>query len=120
MTHIHTGQGTVTAPGCIAAIPIEAPLDITDGCGTLDMPLVYFYGHASAGDNPELYKVCFFTCVCVCMILCVHGCVNVLAFAQICSRQACIFNFQAVLVRPRCTVPPQRQVNNDTDLVGAL
>lgn len=51
------GQGSITAPGCISAAPIEAPLDVESGASALDMPLVYFYGHASASDNPELYKV---------------------------------------------------------------
>ncbi len=51
------GQGTITAPGSIAAVPVEAPLDPEEGAASLDMPLVMFYGHAGAGDNPELYKV---------------------------------------------------------------
>jgi len=54
------GQGTITAPGCIAATPIEVPLDITEGCSALDMPLVYFFGHTTPTDNPELYKVGFY------------------------------------------------------------
>lgn len=56
-TSLPAGQGTITAPGCIAATPIEAPLDITEGCSALDMPLVYFFGHTTPTDNPELYKV---------------------------------------------------------------
>jgi hypothetical protein len=43
-------------PGCIAATPVEAPIDIEEGF-SLEMPLVYFFGHASPQDNPELYLV---------------------------------------------------------------
>ena len=49
------GQGSITVPGCIAATPIELPVDIEEGY-TVEMPLVFFYGHASASDNPELYN----------------------------------------------------------------
>ena len=52
----HPGQGSITVPGCIAATPIESPVDTEEGY-PLEMPLVYFYGHASPSDNPELYKV---------------------------------------------------------------
>ncbi|KAL3844252.1 hypothetical protein ACJIZ3_001655 [Penstemon smallii] len=40
------GQGTITIPGCIAATPIELPIDPVEGV-PLDMPLVYFHGHAT-------------------------------------------------------------------------
>lgn len=40
------GQGSITIPGCIAATPIEMPIDPVEGI-TLDMPLVYFYGHTT-------------------------------------------------------------------------
>jgi len=53
---LDVGQGSITAPGCIAAVPIETQLDIEQGAGALDMPLVYWYAHTSASDNPELYK----------------------------------------------------------------
>ena len=43
-------------PGCVSATAVEAPVDIEEGY-PLDMPLVYFYGHSSPSDNPELYKV---------------------------------------------------------------
>mmetsp|Transcript_40225 Transcript_40225/g.89282 ORF Transcript_40225/g.89282 Transcript_40225/m.89282 type:complete len:430 (+) Transcript_40225:36-1325(+) len=49
------GQGSITVPGCISATPVETPIDVEDGY-PLEMPLVYFYGHASPSDNPELYK----------------------------------------------------------------
>lgn len=53
------GQGSITVPGCVSAVPIEAPLSPEEGASALDLPLVMFYGHASAADNPELYKVCW-------------------------------------------------------------
>eukprot|EP00798_Chlamydomonas_sp_ICE-L_P007448 gene7448-588_t len=56
MVDLDVGQGSITVPGCVAATPVEAPIDIEDGY-SLEMPLVYFYGHASPSDNPELYKV---------------------------------------------------------------
>lgn len=40
------GQGSITIPGCIAATPIEMPIDPVEGI-PLDMPLVYFYGHTN-------------------------------------------------------------------------
>jgi polyribonucleotide 5'-hydroxyl-kinase len=50
-------QNTVVqVPGCLAATPIECPIDVEDGY-PLEMPLVYFFGHATPSDNPELYKV---------------------------------------------------------------
>lgn len=50
------GQGSITIPGCIAATPIEMPIDPVDGI-PLEMPLVYFYGHTTPSVNVELYKV---------------------------------------------------------------
>lgn len=49
------GQGTVAVPGCIAATPVEAPIDIEEGL-PIDAPLVYYYGHVSSSDNPTLYR----------------------------------------------------------------
>ncbi|CAN1153101.1 Protein CLP1 homolog [Linum perenne] len=49
------GQGAITIPGCIAATPIELPIDPVEGI-PLDMPLVYFYGHTTPSQNVELYK----------------------------------------------------------------
>lgn len=49
------GQGSITAPGCIAAIPIELPIDPVEGI-SLEMPLVYFYGHTTPSQNVDLYK----------------------------------------------------------------
>lgn len=40
------GQGAITIPGCIAATPIEMPIDPVEGI-PLEIPLVYFYGHTT-------------------------------------------------------------------------
>ncbi|GAU12110.1 hypothetical protein TSUD_00760 [Trifolium subterraneum] len=50
------GQGSITVPGCIAATPIEMPIDPVEGI-PLEMPLVYFFGHTTPSNNVELYKV---------------------------------------------------------------
>ncbi|KAL4195227.1 hypothetical protein AMTRI_Chr05g72260 [Amborella trichopoda] len=50
------GQGSITIPGCIAATPIEMPIDPVEGI-PLEMPIVYFFGHTTPSVNTELYKV---------------------------------------------------------------
>ncbi|KAL3633533.1 Protein CLP1 [Castilleja foliolosa] len=50
------GQGSITLPGCIAATPIELPIDPVEGI-PLDMPLVYYHGHLTPSANVDLYKV---------------------------------------------------------------
>ncbi|XP_057541003.1 protein CLP1 homolog isoform X1 [Amaranthus tricolor] len=50
------GQGSITIPGCIAATPIEMPIDPVEGI-PLEMPLVYFYGHTTPSANVDLYKL---------------------------------------------------------------
>ncbi|XP_028094427.1 protein CLP1 homolog isoform X2 [Camellia sinensis] len=50
------GQGSITIPGCIAATPIEMPIDPVEGI-PLEMPLVHFYGHTTPSVNADLYKV---------------------------------------------------------------
>ncbi|BFG26734.1 hypothetical protein CerSpe_130080 [Prunus speciosa] len=50
------GQGAITIPGCIAATPIEMPIDPVEGI-PLEIPLVYFYGHTTPSNNVDLYKV---------------------------------------------------------------
>ena len=42
-------------PGAIAATPVEAPIDVEEGTLPADVPLVYFYGHSSPSESPELY-----------------------------------------------------------------
>ncbi|XP_020961286.1 protein CLP1 homolog [Arachis ipaensis] len=49
-------QGSIMIPGCNAATPIEMHIDPIDGI-TLEMPLVYFFGHTTPSNNVELYKV---------------------------------------------------------------
>lgn len=49
------GQGSITVPGCISATPVEAPIDVEEGLPT-EVPLVYYFGQNTPGDNPELYK----------------------------------------------------------------
>lgn len=55
MVDLDIGQGSVTVPGCLAATPIEAPIDVEEGF-PIDAPLVYFYGGISPADNPHLYR----------------------------------------------------------------
>ncbi|XP_020082571.1 protein CLP1 homolog [Ananas comosus] len=50
------GQGSITIPGCIAATPVEMPIDAVEGI-PLEMPIVYFYGHTTPNVNADLYKV---------------------------------------------------------------
>ena len=42
-------------PGCISATPVEALIDVEEGLPT-EVPLVFFFGHQSPIENPELYK----------------------------------------------------------------
>ena len=49
------GQGTVTIPGTLAAAPVEAPAAAEEGLRA-EAPLVYFFGHTSPSERPELYK----------------------------------------------------------------
>ncbi|MCL7022590.1 hypothetical protein MKW94_021063 [Papaver nudicaule] len=50
------GQGAITIPGCIAATPVEMPIDPVEGI-PLEMPLVHYFGHTTPSVNVELYKV---------------------------------------------------------------
>ncbi|KAK9119423.1 hypothetical protein Scep_017516 [Stephania cephalantha] len=50
------GQGSITIPGCIAATPVEMPIDSVEGL-PLEMALVYYFGHTTPSVNAELYKV---------------------------------------------------------------
>ena len=49
------GQGGITCPATVGAVPIDRPIDVADGL-PLEMPLVYFHGDVSPGNNPDLYK----------------------------------------------------------------
>lgn len=52
---VHAGQGGITVPGSIGATPIEAPIDVEEGL-PVEVPVVYFYGHTTPSEHPELYK----------------------------------------------------------------
>ena len=41
-------------PGSIGATPIEAPIDVEEGL-PVEVPIVYFYGHTTPSEHPELY-----------------------------------------------------------------
>ncbi|CAL5227893.1 g10934 [Coccomyxa viridis] len=49
------GQGSITVPGSIAATPVEGPIDVEEGM-PIDLPLVFYYGHQTPTENPELYR----------------------------------------------------------------
>jgi len=49
------GQGGITCPATIGAVPVDRPIDAQEGV-PLEMPLVYFHGDASPGNNPDLYR----------------------------------------------------------------
>lgn len=51
----NAGQGAITAPGIIGAVPIEAPVDIEEG-PPLEVPLIYYYGHVTPTVNADLYR----------------------------------------------------------------
>lgn len=55
MPHCPTGQGSITIPGCIAATPIEGPIDIEDGYPA-DAPLVYYAGSTNGADALDIYR----------------------------------------------------------------
>ncbi|CAN0151340.1 unnamed protein product, partial [Discosporangium mesarthrocarpum] len=53
---LDVGQGQVTMPGVISAAALDSnSLSIEEGF-SLTAPLVFFYGHTSLTENPELYK----------------------------------------------------------------
>ncbi|GHP07241.1 hypothetical protein PPROV_000598200 [Pycnococcus provasolii] len=52
---LDVGQNSVTPPGTICAVPVDAPVDPVDGWPG-EAPLVYYFGHASPGENAAHYK----------------------------------------------------------------
>ena len=52
---LDAGQGSITVPGSIAATPVEGPIDVEEGM-PIDLPLVFYYGHQTPTENPELYR----------------------------------------------------------------
>jgi polyribonucleotide 5'-hydroxyl-kinase len=55
LVDLDLGQGGITCPGTLAALPLDAPLP-PGGAAPLDCALVYYYGAPSPGDNPELFR----------------------------------------------------------------
>ena len=55
LVDLDLGQGGITCPGTLAALPLEAPLP-PGGAAPLDGALVYYYGGASPSDNPDLFR----------------------------------------------------------------
>lgn len=55
LVDLDLGQGMFTLPGTLAATVVERPLDPVEGV-SLDAPLIYYYGAASPGDNPEHFQ----------------------------------------------------------------
>ncbi len=55
LVDLDLGQGGVTVPGCLAAAPVEAPLDVEAG-PPADAPLVFYAGATTPSENPALYK----------------------------------------------------------------
>eukprot|EP00741_Cyanophora_paradoxa_P010655 tig00020537_g10298.t1 len=49
------GQGAISIPGCIAATPVERPVDPMDVFAHA-VPLAYFFGGVSLSDNARLYE----------------------------------------------------------------
>ena len=61
---LDVGQGSLTAPGCVAAAPAERvnapwvpPAEAGGEAGEASSaPLAFWYGHTSLGENPELFR----------------------------------------------------------------
>lgn len=53
---LDVGQGSITIPGCISAVPLEKlGISIEEGlCHA--MPLVYYHGYLSPNENVDLYQ----------------------------------------------------------------
>lgn len=48
------GQGSITVPGCVAAAPVDAPIQVDSY--TPALPLVLYTGHVSPSVNSHLYR----------------------------------------------------------------
>ena len=55
LADLDLGQGGITVPGTLAALPMDAPLPPSGGV-PLEVALVYFFGGASPSDGPELFR----------------------------------------------------------------
>eukprot|EP00904_Undaria_pinnatifida_P010268 jgi/Undpi1/6371/HiC_scaffold_20.g08852.m1 len=53
---LDVGQGAITVPGGIAAAALDSNSMSAEEGFSLTAPLVFYYGHTSLQENPELYK----------------------------------------------------------------
>nr|CAD7574586.1 unnamed protein product [Timema californicum] len=56
LVDLDVGQGQISVPGTIGALLVERPANVEEGFSQ-QAPLVYHYGHASAGSNLALYNM---------------------------------------------------------------
>jgi len=54
---LDVGQGSITIPGIIAAIPIDKPIPVGRQEISENAPLAYFFGTPTPGENVALYKL---------------------------------------------------------------
>lgn len=52
---LDVGQGHITVPGTIGALPVEGPSDVVHGF-SLNTPLLFHFGHDKPSSNPVLYN----------------------------------------------------------------
>lgn len=55
LVDVDIGQGSVTVPGCLAAVALDEPVDIEEGV-PLESPLVYYFGAVTPSDALEHYR----------------------------------------------------------------
>ncbi|CAN0459148.1 unnamed protein product, partial [Laminaria digitata] len=53
---LDVGQGAITMPGGIAAAALDSNSMSAEEGFSLTAPLVFYYGHTSLQENPDLYK----------------------------------------------------------------
>jgi hypothetical protein len=51
------GQGGITCPATIGAVPVDRPIDVSEGL-PLEMPLVYFHGKGRLPPLLTVYPQC--------------------------------------------------------------
>lgn len=52
---LDVGQGCITVPSMLAALPVDRPLDIEEGFQA-GSPITFFFGGTSPGSNQDCYK----------------------------------------------------------------
>jgi len=55
LVDLDVGQGGLTPPGCVAAVPLERPLDIEGSTEDL-APIAYWLGHLSAAEHAGQFR----------------------------------------------------------------